>query len=166
MHTLPICTPHARSSNRQFLPLLGAALAVATLALSGCATRPTAASGQPVLYPNAAYQKIGPAAAQQQVQACAALAAQQGVQPTTNASQAAAAQAGKTAAIAGVAGSVGSALFGRGKLEDALKHGAQHAVLGAAVGGTQGALSQRPNPIYQNFVGRCLAEKGLEVIGW
>lgn len=135
-------------------------LAAAALLLAGCVTTP---HDHPVLYPNAAYKAMGEAAARQHIDQCVALARQSGLQPGDNA---AASGAVRGAAIAGVTGAVGSLVFGRGGLDDAVKRGAQGAVVGAAGGATAGAMSERPNSTYRQFVQRCAAEKGLDVIGW
>ena len=116
-----------------------------------------------MLYPNAAYKSMGETAARQQLDQCMALARQSGAQ----ASDGAAAQgAVRGAAVAGVTGAVGSLVFGRGQLDDALRTGAKSAVVGAAAGGVGGAMSERASGTYRQFVQRCAAEKGLEVIGW
>lgn len=140
-------------------PALAALLALGCM-LAGCATT----SGEhPVLYPNAAYKAMGESAARQHLDQCVALARQSGLQPGDHA---AASGAMRGAAVAGVTSAVGSTVFGRGGLEDAVKRGAQGAVVGAAGGATAGAMSQRPNSTYRQFVQRCAAEKGLDVIGW
>ncbi len=118
---------------------------------------------QPVLYPNASYKAMGDAAAHQHLEQCVALARQSGLRPSDNAT---ASGAARGAAVAGVTGAVGSMVFGRSHLEDAVKRGAQSAVVGAAGGATAGAMSERPNNTYRQFVQRCAAEKGLDVIGW
>ena len=142
-------------------PALSAACLVwSTLWLSGCATT---AHEQPVLYPNAAYKAMGEAAARQHLDQCVALARQSGLQPSDNA---AASGALRGAAVAGVTGAVGSVVFGRGGLDDAVKRGTQSAVVGAAAGGMGGAMSERPNSTYRQFVQRCASEKGLDIIGW
>lgn len=142
------------------LPLTG--LCVATALLTGCAS-PGLSVGTPVLYPNAAYKTMGEAAARQHLDQCLALARQSGLSPTGGA---ASQGAMRGAAVAGVTGAVGSLVFGRGHLDDALKRGAQGAVVGAAGGATAGAMSERPNSTYHQFVQRCASEHGLEVIGW
>ncbi len=148
---------HARYPFRT--PAVAAMLALVSL-LAGCAT----SSGQrPVLYPNAAYKAMGESAAREQMEQCMALARQSGLDPSQNA---AASGALRGAAVAGVTGAVGSMVFGRGGLEDAVKRGAQSAVVGAAGGATAGAMSERPNSSYRQFVQRCASEKGLDVIGW
>jgi len=137
-------------------------LVMTTGILAGCAG--TGLRGeQPVLYPNAAYKAMGEAAARQHLDQCVALARQSGLQPGDNA---AASGAMRGAAVAGVTGAVGSLVFGRGHLDDAVKRGAQGAVVGAAGGATAGGMSERPNSTYRQFVQRCAAEKGLDVIGW
>ncbi len=133
---------------------------LAALFLTGCAS---VSSERPVLYPNPAYKAMGEAAALQHLDQCVALARQSGLQPGNNA---AGSGAMRGAAVAGVTGAVGSLVFGRGNLDDAVKRGAQGAVVGAAGGATAGAMSERPNSTYRQFVQRCAAEKGLDVIGW
>ena len=130
--------------------------------ITGCASTPGVAE-RPVLYPNPAFKAMGEVAVQQHLDQCVALARQSGLQPGDNA---ASSGAMRGAAVAGVTGAVGSLVFGRGNLEDAVKRGAQGAVAGAAGGATAGAMSERPNSTYRQFVQRCAAEKGLDVIGW
>ena len=43
---------------------------------------------------------------------------------------------------------------------------ASGALRGAAAGGMGGAMSERPNSTYRQFVQRCASEKGLDIIGW
>ena len=131
-----------------------------SIALAACASP---GQERPVLYPNAAYKAMGEASAHQHLEQCVALARQSGLSPSDNA---AASGAVRGAAVAGVTGAVGSVVFGRGHLEEAIKRGAQSAVVGAAGGATAGAMSERPNSTYRQFVQRCAAEKGLDVIGW
>lgn len=133
---------------------------VAALLLAGCATP---SHDQPVLYPNAAYKAMGEAAARQHIDQCVVLARQSGLQPGDNV---AASGAARGAAIAGVTGAVGGLVFGGGNVGDAVKRGAQSAVVGAAAGGVGGAMTERPNSTYRQFVHRCASEKGLDIIGW
>ena len=76
--------------------------------------------------------------------------------------------AGSTAIGAGTGaaiGAVGGAVTG---------NAGQGAALGAATGGTAGLLhgifgafqSRDPDPVYANFVDRCLRERGYDPIGW
>jgi hypothetical protein len=137
-----------------------AVTAVMSVLLTGCATT----TGQrPVLYPNAAYRSLGETASQQHLEHCLAIARQSGLHPNDHA---AASGAMRGAAVAGVTSAVGGLVFGRGNLEGAVKRGAQSAVVGAAAGGVGGAMSERPNSTYRQFVQRCAAEKGLDIIGW
>ncbi|MFM7026204.1 MAG: glycine zipper family protein [Limnohabitans sp.] len=142
------------------MPLLTRLSFLAAVLLAACATP---SSERPVLYPNAAYKAMGEAAARQHLEQCVALARQSGLHPSDNM---AASGAARGAAVAGVSGAVGSLVFGRGGLDDAVRRGAQGAVVGAAAGGTAGAMSERPSSTYRQFVQRCAAEKGLDVIGW
>ena len=142
------------------------ALAAVVLALAGCAsTNDSAALAQPVLYPNAALNRVGAQQGQLEVNACKARATASGLQPAEQ-THAVSRRAGEAAATTGVASAVGALLTGRGG-EGALRAGA----LGAAVGGSAGAVSgsfhsDRPSSIYRQFVQRCLTEKGFEIIGW
>lgn len=142
------------------------ALASLVLVLAGCAsTNDSAASAQPVLYPNATLNRVGAPQGQLEINACKARAAASGLQPVEQ-THAASRRAGEAAATTGVASAVGALLTGRGG-EGALRAGA----LGAAVGGSAGAVSgsfhsDRPNSLYRQFVQRCLTEKGFEIIGW
>ena len=74
-------------------------------------------------------------------------------------------RAGQGAAAGGVAAAVGALVTGRSS--DLIRAGAA----GAAVGGSAGAVSgafqnDKVNPVYRQFVQRCLSEKGFDVIGW
>ena len=135
------------------------------LMLSACATNgPNSASARPVLYPNATLSRMGDAQGQAQVNACMASAQTAGLSPM-QASNEVGRRAGEGAAVAGVASAIGALISGRSS--DVLRAGAT----GAAVGGSAGAVSgafhdDRPNPVYRNFVQRCLSERGFDVIGW
>lgn len=139
--------------------------ALTAAVLAGCAvTGPNSPSAKPVLYPNAALNRLGAAQAQAEASACMSRALAAGLTPDEK-NNAVARRAGEGAATAGVASAVGALLTGRGS--DVLKAGA----VGAAVGGSAGAVSgafhnDRPNTTYRYFVQRCMSEKGFEVIGW
>jgi len=153
-----ITLPHPRPQLWRGLWTSMASLAL----LGGCASSGGRADS-PVLYPNAAYKALGEAAARQHLDQCMGLARQAGLQPGDNA---AAQGAARGAAVAGVTAAVGGLVLGRGSLEEAVKRGAQSAVVGAAAGGVSGAMSERPNSTWRQFVQRCASEKGLEIIGW
>ena len=133
--------------------------------LGGCATSgPKSPSAKPVLYPNAALTRVGEVQARAEADGCMAKAAQAGLTPDQKTNQVGR-RAGEGAAIAGVASAVGALITGRSS--DVLRAGAT----GAAVGGSAGAVSgafhnDKVNPVYRQFVQRCLSEKGFNVIGW
>lgn len=122
-------------------------------------------AGAPILYPNAAFKAMGESAAKQHLEQCVATAQASGLSPLED-RNAVASGATMGAAVAGVTGAVSGLVFGHGNLNDAVKYGAQSAVIGAAAGGTRGAMSQRPNSTYRQFVQRCASERGLDIIGW
>lgn len=130
--------------------------------LGACASTGPGAE-RPVLYPNAAYKAMGEAAARQHLARCEAQAQQAGLRP---ADSAATQGALRGATVAGVSGAVGALVFGRGNLEEAVKRGAQGAVVGGAAGAAGGAVNERPNNTYRQFVQRCASEHGLDIIGW
>lgn len=139
---------------RSFATLSIAVVAIAMLA--GCA----AVSQRPVLYPNAKLKQVGEGVAQKDIEECAANAERAGA--SAGGSQAA--RGGLQGAAMGAAGSaVGSLIRGGNVVESA--------AAGAAVGGAAGAAggafqTGEGSGVYRNFVGRCLAERGYEVIGW
>jgi outer membrane lipoprotein SlyB len=132
--------------------------------LAACATTQQAPS-RPLLYPNATFNKIGQAAADAEVNACLAKAQASGLSPMAeNNSVGQGAAAGGL--MSGVAGVVGGLVSGR-SLESSMAQGVASAAVGGAVGATGGAMRpNQANPLYRNFVQRCIGEKGLETIGW
>jgi len=131
--------------------------------LSACAGMSPQA-GTPVLYPNAAFKSMGEVAARQHLDHCLSSAQASGLSPMDGSSVASGAAMGAT--VAGVTGAVSGLVFGHGNVNEAVKYGAQSAVVGAAAGGTRGAMAQRPNNIYRQYVQRCAGERGLDIIGW
>jgi hypothetical protein len=127
--------------------------------LTACAT-PVA---KPAFYPNAHFQRVGPAQAQADAQACASLAQQSDVSSVNKVDAGRAAAAG--AAGVGTAGVVGSLLSGH-------KPDLKNIAAGAAAVGAGGAAATAAgqsvggSPIYRQFVQQCLAERGYQVIGW
>ncbi|MEO6018270.1 MAG: glycine zipper family protein [Polaromonas sp.] len=144
----------------------GSAAAVVLAAISACASSgPNSASARPVLYPNAALNRVGEAQGRAEADACMARAQAAGLSPSQSGNEVGR-RAGEGAAVGGVVSAVGALISGRGG-EGLLRAGAA----GAAVGGSAGAVSgafhnDKPNGTYRNFVHRCLTEKGFEVIGW
>ncbi len=143
--------------------LLTLSTLVAALA-TGCATTQQAPS-RPLLYPNATFNKIGQAAADAEVNACLASAQAAGLSPMAQ-NNSVAQGAASGGMMAGVAGVVGGLVSGR-NLESSLAQAVAGAAVGGAVGATGGAMRPaQANPLYRNFVQRCISEKGLESIGW
>lgn len=124
--------------------------------LAGCAS----VRQDPVLYPNVKFKQVGEAAAQRDIGDCIALAERAGA--TAGASSTLRGGA-RGAAMGGAAAAVGGLISGRNVLNDA----AAGAAIGGAAGAAGGAFDESDGgAVYRNFVGRCLAERGYEVIGW
>ncbi len=160
--------PLTSRTNAQTARFLGGrrmALILACVALASCAsTGSGSGSAHPVLYPNAAYNRVGEAQAQNEVAACQSRASAAGLRAEQG--RQVAQRAGESAAVAGVASAVGALVFGRGT-ESVLRAGAGGAAIGGAAGATQAAVrGSSPNSVYRSFVQRCLSEKGFDVIGW
>jgi hypothetical protein len=133
--------------------------AVAVVLLSGCAT-PVA---KPAFYPNAHFQRVGPAQAQADADMCATMAQQSDVGAVNKIDAGRSAAAG--AAGVGTAGVVGSLLSGH-------KPDLKNIAAGAAAIGAGGAAATAAgqsvggSSLYRQFVHQCLAERGYQVIGW
>lgn len=134
-------------------------LGLVALLLLGLSTGLCGCSSGPVLYPNAHLKQVGSAQARREIAECEVLAEQyiksdEGLA----AAKSTAVGAAGGAVIGGAAGAV-TGHFGRGV--------GVGAAGGAAAGLVQGIINaSEPNPLYKNFVVRCLQEKGYEVIGW
>ena len=144
------------------LPVLYIALLAV---LAGCAaTGPNSPSAKPVLYPNATLTRVGESQARAETDGCMARAAQAGLTPDQKTNQVGR-RAGEGAAAAGVASAVGALITGRSS--DILRAGATGAAIGGSAGAVSGAFNNdKVNPVYRQFVQRCLQEKGFDVIGW
>ena len=125
------------------------------VSLWGCAT-----TQRPVLYPNDTLKRVGNEKAQKDIEACIHLAKESGV--SSNVDERIAKQTAGSAVVGGVTGAVVGSFWG------ALgRGGAIGAAAGAAGGLTRGLIqSPSPDPLFRNFVERCLREKGYEPIGW
>ncbi|MEY4439198.1 MAG: hypothetical protein RIQ36_662 [Pseudomonadota bacterium] len=142
-----------------FLTSFAAVACLSTLLLSGCAT-PIA---KPAFYPNAYYQRVGPAQAQADARHCADLAQQSDVRAVNKVDAGRSAAAG--AAGVATAGVVGSVLSGnKPSLRDITAGAAAIGAGGAAA--TAAGQSVGGSGIYRQFVQQCLAERGYQVIGW
>ena len=130
-------------------------LIAAAWAAQGCS------SSRPVLYPNAHYNQVGKARAQADINECMRLAKEHGVRSRNQSRQTAVQTttgAGVGAVVGGAVGSM-SGEFGKGA--------AAGAIGGGATGLTRSIIrSNEPDPVYKNFVDRCLREKGYEPVGW
>jgi len=143
--------------------LLGLSLAIAVL--TGCASRGSRSpDAHPVLYPNAAFKQMGENRALEEVDVCMGSARRAGLTPDEK-DNAAGRGAAKGAAVVGTAAAVGSLMRGRG-IDGVATAGARGAVVGGSVGAVAGAMNEKPNMTYRHFVQRCVAEQGLEIIGW
>jgi outer membrane lipoprotein SlyB len=120
-----------------------------TLGLMGCASKPQ-------LYPNQKLQTVGKEKANQDIKQCTELADKY-LESGTGKRMAKGAGAGAVVGAA-VGGALG--LF-TGNVGRGLVRGG---TVGAVAGGAQGAMT--PDQIKRNFVNKCLAERGYEVIGW
>lgn len=134
--------------------LKGIGLISLLMFLGACATK------QPILYPNAHYKAVGKQASEHDIKECMRLAEGSGVSEGKGKSVAKQ-TAGGAAIGAATAGAWGLV---RG---DAGSRAAAGAAAGGAGGLTRGALnSNNPDPVFKNFVQRCLRERGYDVIGW
>ncbi|MDP2046766.1 MAG: hypothetical protein Q8L00_11210 [Deltaproteobacteria bacterium] len=118
------------------------------------------AAKRPVLYPNAQFEAVGDAAAQQDIDDCIQKAAAAGYTSDSGGKV-----AGSTAVGAATGAAVGAAV---GAVAGRAGTGA---AMGAAGGGTGGLIqgifgSRNLGPVQRRFVDQCLKEKGYEVLGW
>lgn len=125
------------------------------LLVLGCTTR------RPVVYPDAAVRQAGEAAVQQDIDACLALATEEGLEAKTPTRKTAEGVVVGSVAGAAVGTAVG-AVFG---------NPGRGAGAGAAGGATRGGLwglihAREPDPVQRAFVEECLRERGYRPIGW
>ncbi|MEI8346503.1 MAG: cell envelope biogenesis protein OmpA [Pseudomonadota bacterium] len=113
-------------------------------------------SSKPVLYPNEKLQAVGKEAAYEDVNRCMNAADNY---MESGRGKRIARSAGKGAIFGGAVGAVGGLLSGD------LTSGV---IGGAAIGGTAGGVGEAlsPDQIKHQYVNRCLARMGYEVIGW
>lgn len=131
-------------------------LVMTLLALSACSTP------KPILYPNAYFQQVGEAGAEQDVEQCSAMAKEAGAKPGQGKAGQLAGGTVAGGAIGSAAGAVGGAVVG---------HPGRGAMVGAASGATGGLLrslfrKSPPSEAYKQFVYRCLKERGYDPVGW
>lgn len=131
-------------------------LLCAMMILGGCS------SSRPVLYPNDQYDRAGESTALHDIDACKAEAKRAGISNTSYQTEQVATNTAQGAAIGATSGLIGGAISGGLGLG---------AAIGAASGAAAGLISSmftvtETNPTYQNFINRCLQERGYEVMGW
>ena len=124
--------------------------------LTGCAGGPK----RPVFYPNSHIQQVGQAQAARDIDDCMALADRYGVSRTRDG------EVGSKAAAGALIGGVSAGAWGLVS-GDAGERAAAGALAGGSAGAVKGGIdSTRISPTFQNFVQRCLKDRGYEVIGW
>ena len=115
---------------------------------------------RPVLYPNYHLQEVGDETAQNEIDDCISLAKEYGTSSSSSGKVA------KSTAGGGAVGAAGGAASGA-VLGSGGRGAAAGAAGGAAIGCLQGLFrSPEPDPVFRQFVDRCLIEKGYEPIGW
>ena len=135
--------------------------AVGLLFLGACT------ANRPVVYPGQQVQDAGNAAVQSDIDDCIARAKEyeasgfRGGEVARRSAERAAVGAG----IGAAAGAAGGAVHGNAGRGAAA--GAAGGAAGGLVSGIFDAFRKRdPDPVYKNFVVRCMSEKGYEIIGW
>ncbi|MGI8740177.1 MAG: glycine zipper family protein [Gammaproteobacteria bacterium] len=126
-----------------------------TTVVTGCATP------LPVLYPNERLRADGPAQAERAIDDCIELAQSYGAGPGQPGGDVARRTAENGAVGAASGAAVGAVLGDAGT-------GAAAGAAGGVSRGLIGALfdSNEADPVFRNFVDRCLREQGYEPIGW
>jgi outer membrane lipoprotein SlyB len=115
---------------------------------------------RPVLYPNYHLQQVGNETAQTEIDDCISFAKEYVASSNSSGKVA------KSTAQGGAVGAAGGAATGA-VLGSVGRGAAAGAAGGAAVGCLQGLFrSPEPDPVFRQFVDRCLREKGYEPIGW
>ena len=127
---------------------------VVVWAMAGCTAR------RPVLYPNYHLRMVGAEVADEDIDACMALAREYGADRGDGGEIAKGTAAG--AAVGGATGAAVGAVVGN------LGKGAAAGAAGGAAGAlTRGVIrSGEPDAVFRQFVERCLREKGYEPVGW
>lgn len=131
-----------------------ALLVTFSLLVSACAPK------RPVLYPNSYLKQVGQPQAERDIDACIQMA--NDYKASGDRTKEIATETGKAAVVGGATGAVVGAIAGS-------------AGTGAAIGAAGGATaalgmglmkSDEPDPIFKQFVDKCLSEKGYQAIGW
>lgn len=133
-------------------------LSISTMIIlfTGCAYK------DPVLYPNAKYNKIGKSSANQIVSKCEDKAKDAGLKKDKSLEKAA--RRGGAGVVAGAAtGAASTAIYGGN-----VGRGTAAGAVGGSIWGFFSTLfsSEDPNPVYKRYVDTCVRDNGLKVIGW
>jgi hypothetical protein len=140
---------------------VAAVAAAVPVLMAGCS------SSRPVIYPNEKAQQAGDAGVAADIDECMRLAEQYtaGGGRGGEVAKDAAGRAAVGAGVGAAAGAAGGAIYG-----DAGRGAASGAAGGAAAGLLSGIFGGMrggdPDPVFANFVNKCLADKGYQVIGW
>ena len=129
-------------------------LAALSLLTGACAAK------RPMLYPNDYLKQVGQSQAERDIDACIQMANdyKAGADRTTEIAK----DTGKAAVVGAATGAVVGAIAGDAGVGAAIgAAGAGTAVLGAGI-----MRSDVPDPIFMQFLDRCLREKGYEPLGW
>ena len=119
-----------------------------------------ASTGRPVLYPNAHLNSVGMQVADTDIDSCMAMARSAGAKRDEFSETAT--ETAEGAVVGGATGAAVGAVLG---------NAGQGAATGAA-GGATGRFtrslfdSDRPDPVFERYVIRCLRDKGYDPIGW
>jgi hypothetical protein len=136
--------------------------AAAIAALVGCGSQ------RPVLYPNGHLSQVGTTTAERDIDLCMRRAEDYVASDggTGKALEGAAVAGGAGAAVGAAAGAAGGSVVGRAGIDAAAgaAGGGAAGVIGALIYGLSGRHD--PDPVYKNFVNRCLRERGYDPIGW
>lgn len=126
------------------------------LIVEGCA------STRPILYPNQYLNSVGSKVAEQDIENCMDLAEAAGADSSGSGAGQAVTNTVGGAAVGAASGAVGGAVVGAAGSGSAI---------GAVTGATAGLLNWifgKParSPAFENFVNRCLHERGYQTVGW
>ena len=126
------------------------------LSIAGCS-----GGRRPILYPNSQYELRGKVVADRDVNECIRRAREFGTESDSGSALA-------RDTIGGAAiGGASAAAWGAVRGGDVWERAAAGAAAGGAAGLVRGALrSGEPSAVNENFVQRCLRDRGYDVIGW
>jgi hypothetical protein len=143
-----------REREGAFMKKTGLFLIISMLIAGGCST-----TKSPILYPNEHLNTVGAAQADRDIEECCRLA--ESYLKSKKAKEMAKG-AVESSVVGAASGAAAGSVFG-------------HAGRGAGAGAAAGAAAsvthslfrvKDPDPVFMNFVNRCLSEKGYQPIGW